>query len=240
VPSATLQSVPWSILPSSADQPVAISPSASLWCLASSRSPYAGSAPVVVAAGPGLPGALREAESIAALYPGALSLLGVSATAEKLSAAMDGADLVHLAAHGSVRADNPLFSSVVMADGPFTIYDLERLRQAPRRVVLSACDTGRSYMIAGEELLGFTAALLAGGTQTLVAPVVPVPDAETAPLMQSYHRQLLSGRAPAEALARAQGEVRADDPVASAGAASFVCLGAGFDRSPASTDGPSR
>jgi CHAT domain-containing protein len=148
---------------------------------------------------------------------------------------MDGAGLVHLAAHGTVRADNPLFSSVGMADGPFTVYDLERLRQAPRQVVLAACDAGRSHVLAGEEILGFTAALLSAGTSTLVAPVLPVPDAETTPVMLAYHRHVRAGLWPAEALARAQREVRSDDSVAAAGAVSFVCLGAGF-----ATTAPSR
>jgi CHAT domain-containing protein len=102
-------------------------------------------------------------------------------------------------------------------------------------VVLAACDAGRSQVLAGEEILGFTAALLAAGTSTLVAPVLPVPDADTAPLMLAYHRHLGSGAVAADALARAQADVRAGDPVASAGAAPFVCLGAGF-----TTGAPSR
>ena len=259
VPSGGLQSVPWSVLPSLAGRSFAVSPSATLWHLATAArttaarttaaGPQAVGAPavgataagnpadgaVVVAAGPGLPGASAEAAGIAAHYPGATRLTGAAATAAAVSAAMDGAALVHLAAHGTVRADNPLFSSVGMADGPFTVYDLERLRTAPRHVVLAACDAGRSQVLAGEEILGFTAALLAGGTSTLVAPVLPVPDAETAPLMLAYHRHLGTGSSAVDALARAQADVRQDDPVAAAGAATFICLGAGF-----TTGAPSR
>jgi len=229
VPSATLRSLAWSILPSNVDRPVVVSPSATLWHVAACRPAPAGAAPVVVAAGPGLPGAAREATAVAGMYPGAVRLFGDRATAARLSTTMDGAALVHLAAHGAVRADNPLFSALIMADGPFTIYDLERLRQAPRRVVLASCDTGRPQVVAGEEILGFTAALLAGGTATLVAPVVPVPDAETTPLMLAFHRLLRAGRSPAEALARAQAEMSTGDTAACAGAAGFVCLGAGLD-----------
>jgi tetratricopeptide (TPR) repeat protein len=235
VPSATLQSVPWTVLPSLAERPVAVSPSATLWHLASSRATPAGRGPVLVAAGPGLPGAVTEADGVAAMYPAATRLAGRTATTSALAAAMDGAALVHLAAHGSVRADNPLFSSVTMADGPFTIYDLERLRRSPAQVVLAACDAGRSHVLAGEEILGFTAALLAAGTATLIAPVLPVPDAETAPVMLAYHGHLRAGAAPAEALSRAQADMRSDDPVAAAGATAFVCLGAGL-----ATTAPSR
>jgi len=140
---------------------------------------------------------------------------------------VDGAALLHLAAHGNVRSDNPLFSSVTLADGPLTVYELERLTRAPYHVVLAACDTGRPHMVAGEELLGFGAALLGGGTATLVAPVVPVPDAATVPLMGAYHEALRAGRRPAEALAAAQAGLDSDDPAAWAAAAAFICLGAG-------------
>ena len=227
VPTGGLQSLPWSILPSCAGRPVTVSPSATLWHQATTRPGPPLAAPVVVVAGPGLPGATVEAETIGALYPGSVQLLGAAATAPALSAAADGAALLHLAAHGSLRSDNPSFSSLLLADGPFTVYDLERLRRPPHHVVLAACDTGRAHTVAGDEILGFGAALLSGGTATLVAPVVPVPDGETVPLMRSYHLGLLAGHSPAAALALAQAASAVDD-VGWAAAAGFVCLGAGL------------
>jgi CHAT domain-containing protein len=181
----------------------------------------------VVVAGPGLPGATIEASAIAQLYPGCILLSGAAATAPMLTARMNGAAVLHLAAHGNMRSDNPLFSSLTLADGPLTVYELERLADAPHHVVLAACDTGRPHIVAGEELLGFGAALLGGGTATLVAPVMPVPDAATVPLMRSYHEGLRAGRSPAEALAAAQSGLDAEDTAGRAAAAAFVCLGAG-------------
>ncbi|MET1008234.1 MAG: CHAT domain-containing protein, partial [Propionibacteriaceae bacterium] len=148
----------------------------------------------------------------------------------QVAAAMDGAELVHVAAHGRLRSDNPQFSALVLADGPYTVYDLERLRSAPRHVILAACDTGRTVSVAGQEILGLTAALLSQGTATLVAPVVPVPDAETVDLMLAYHRNLRQGRPPAEALALAQQDSNLTDSVANVAAAGFVCLGDGTQR----------
>ena len=227
VPTGGLQSLPWSILPSCAGRPVTVSPSATLWHQATTRPGPPRAAPVVVVAGPGLPGATLEAETIATLYPGSVRLVGADATALALSASADGAALLHLAAHGSLRSDNPSFSSLLLADGPFTVYDLERLRRPPHHVVLAACDTGRAHTVAGDEILGFGAALLSGGTATLVAPVVPVPDGETVPLMRAYHRGVLAGQSPAAALAAAQA-AGAVDEVGWAAAAGFVCLGAGL------------
>ena len=56
--------------------------------------------------------------------------------------ALDGAWLAHIAAHGNFRADNPLFSSLMLDDGPLIVHDLERLNRAPYWLVLSCCDSG--------------------------------------------------------------------------------------------------
>ncbi|MGH8922774.1 MAG: CHAT domain-containing protein, partial [Actinomycetes bacterium] len=111
------------------------------------------------------------------------ALRGSSATVQAVTAALHRADMVHLAAHGRVRADNPLFSSLRLADGPLTVFDLERLDRVASTVVLAACDSGRPVVCTGDELLGFSATLLSLGTHQLIASVVPIPDVETAPLM---------------------------------------------------------
>ena len=109
--------------------------------------------------------------------------------------------MAHLAAHGELRADNPLFSSLRLADGPLTVHDLDALASAPGVVVLGACDTAASVVGAGDELLGLAAALLRLGSRSLVAPLVPVPDEETRPLLELLHAELAAGRDCAEALA---------------------------------------
>src|ERR671937_2075767 len=58
-------------------------------------------------------------------------LAGRSATTARVLAAIDGAGLAHIAAHGEFRADSPMFSSLRLADGPMTVHDVERLRRAP-------------------------------------------------------------------------------------------------------------
>jgi tetratricopeptide (TPR) repeat protein len=225
VPTGSLQSMPWSLLPSCGGRPVAVTPSATLWHLASSRSAD-GTGHVAVAAGPDLPGARAEAVEVARIHHTA-ALVDPDATATAVLASLTGAGLGHLAAHGHLVSDNPLFSDLRLSDGPLVVYDLERLDLAPHTVVLAACDSGRSVVYAGDELLGLSATLLARGSTQLVASVLPVPDAETAPLMIALHRRLARGRPPAVALAEAQQEV-ADSVSAVAAAAGFVCLGAGF------------
>ncbi|QFZ24736.1 CHAT domain-containing protein [Saccharothrix syringae] len=181
---------------------------------------------VVLAAGPRLPAAPAEITAITPLTGAASVLVGADATVDAVAAAMDGASLAHIAAHGSFRADNPLFSALELADGPLTVYDLEQLRTPPARVVLSACDSGLSAVRPGDELMGFTAALLGLGTRTLIAPVVPVPAEVTTPLMVDLHRHLGAGDPPAVALARAQEAHREAGDAAFAAAAGFLCYGA--------------
>jgi CHAT domain-containing protein/tetratricopeptide (TPR) repeat protein len=231
VPTGALQSLPWSILPSCAGRPVTVTPSAALWLgdgsgagrdqLTAATGP---AGPVVVAAGPGLPGAQREAAAVAALHR-VTPRLGPAATVEAVAAALDGAGVVHLAAHGRVHPSNPLFTSLTFADGPLTVYDVERLRQPPRVVVLAACDVGRSAVQAGDELIGLSATFLALGTSQVVASVVPVPDAETVPLMVAFHRRLAAGTPTVPALAAAQAELGYGEPDAMAAAAGFVSIG---------------
>jgi CHAT domain-containing protein len=124
--------------------------------------------------------------------------------------------------------DNPLFSSLTMADGPLFVHDLERVAALPHTVVLAACDSGRNAVLAGDELLGLSGAFLAGGTAQLVASVVPVPDHETGTLMVALHREIIAGAVPAAALRTVQRELAGDSPAAFAAATGFVCLGAGY------------
>jgi CHAT domain-containing protein len=89
--------------------------------------------------------------------------------------------------------------------------------------VLSACDVALSERHPGDELLGLSAALLAAGTRTIIASVVPVPDAAARRLMLAFHRLLAAGASPASALAEAQAGLRGDQRAL----AGFLCLGAG-------------
>jgi CHAT domain-containing protein len=223
VPTGTLHALPWPALPSLTGRPVCVAPSATLWHRAATAPAAALAGRAVFVAGPGLPHAAAEVTALARATPGARRFTRRSADVESVLGALDGAGLAHLAAHGSFRADNPLFSALRLIDGPLTVYDLERLRRPPRHVVLSACDSGLQAIRPGDELLGLAAALLGMGSTSLVAAVVPVPDEATRPLMLRMHRYLRAGARPAEALARAQQELVPTDPAA----AGFVCYGAG-------------
>lgn len=223
VPTGALHSVPWSALPECAGRAVTVSPSATLWHAASTR-PHAVGSDVAVVAGPALAGAEAEARSVAAIH-GTTTITGGSATVDAVLAALGSSDLVHLAAHGHLAADNPLFSSLRLHDGPLVVYDIHRQPRMPRTVVLAACDSARAVVCTGDELLGLSAAFIAREAKQLVASVVPIPDAETAPLMIAFHQRLAAGEPVEVALGNAQQVLRDGTPRDLAAAAGFVCIG---------------
>src|SRR5262249_7781447 len=148
---------------------------------------------VALVVGPGLSGTGAEVGAIAQGYPGTVLLTNGQATAERTLAALDGAWTAHIAAHGVFRAENPLFSSLRLADGPLTVYALGRLRRAPYRLVLSSCESGVAARVGADELLGMVSALVPLGTVSLLASVVPVNDAATVAFMVAFHDALRAG-----------------------------------------------
>jgi CHAT domain-containing protein/tetratricopeptide (TPR) repeat protein len=222
VPSGRLHSVPWHLLPSCRDRTVSVAPSAATWLRAATAPTPVPDGGTVLVAGPGLPAAVDEVETLAKRYGPVRALIGAEARVASVLAAIDGAARTHIAAHGTFRADNPQFSALRLGDGPLTVYDLETLRRPPGLVVLSACDSGLSSVHHGDEIMGFAAALLALGTRAVIATVAPVRDGAARDAMVRLHAELREGLSPAAALAAAQ-RAAADDPAAAA----FVCYGAG-------------
>ncbi|RZS91046.1 CHAT domain-containing protein [Motilibacter rhizosphaerae] len=237
VPSAALHCLPWALLPSCLGRPLTVSPSAALWFRAALRPPRTGG--VTVVAGPGLPGAEDEARQVAALHPGARLLTGAEASVASVSEALLSSGTLHVAAHGTFRGDNALFSHLRLADGPLTVYDLEALHSAPGLVVLAACDAARAWVCLGDEVLGLAAAFLGMGTGTLIAALVPVVDSAVAPLMVALHQLLRAGVSPANALATVQRDALArGDAAEIAAALGLVCLGADVAALPAQRVSP--
>lgn len=221
VPVGALAGIPWSMLPDLRGRPVTVCPSASSWLAAFRRSRPAGAGPArppLLIAGPDLAHASTEVTEIARVYPGCRPLLGYQATVSATLRRLDGASLAHLAAHGQHDRENFLFSRLELADGPLMAYDIQQLSAAPRQVILSACDVGRTVVRPGDEVLGFTAALLYTGTATVISSVARVTDDAAVGVMTRYHQALAAGAGPARALT----EAVSDEPFSP-----FVCFGAG-------------
>jgi tetratricopeptide (TPR) repeat protein len=224
VPTHPLHQVSWAALPSLGGRSVTVAPSAELW-LRRGSAPAAGGTAIVVVAGPDLPGADAEAEAVAAAYPRARLVRGEDATVDRVLDALGGARLAHVAAHGRLRSDSPLFSALGLADGALTLYDLERLAAPPQVFVLPACNAAVASVTRGDEVLGMATALVGLGVRSVVAPVVPVPDEATTPFVLAVHDGLRAGAPPSAALAAAHAAARAEEDQRAV-ASAFVCIGA--------------
>ena len=117
------------------------------------------------------------------------------------------------------QTENPLFSSVRLADGPLFAHELDQSARTPEHVVLSACELGLATVRPGDEALGLTSVLLHLGTRSVVAGVARVSDDLAAASMADYHARLRSGSDSAEALA---------DTLQTHPGLPFVCFGAAF------------
>lgn len=224
VPPAALHPVPWGVLPALAERAVTVAPSALAWLRGRQIQPPKDHT-VVLVVGPRLECGMAEVAALAEHYANAEVLSAGTAAAEKVLASLEGRWLAHIAAHGSFRADNPLFSSLLMDDGPLTVHDLQRLRRAPYRLVLSCCDSGVTASAGADELLGLVGALGQLGTAGVLAPVVPVNDAATVPVCLALHERLGAGTTMAEALRDVRASVP-DDPASYAATRAYVAFGA--------------
>ena len=216
VPTADLSTLPWSCLPSLRGRPVEVAPTAGAW-FRRAAAEEATAARVLALAGPEVPAAVEEVGEVAATWPGTRVLTGAAATGRAFTEHGPAATLAHVAAHGHHVAQNPLFSSLTLADGPLLAYEL-RAGQVPEHVVLSACELGQATVRPGDESLGLTSVLLQLGTRCVVSGVAEVADDLAAEVMVGYHRRLAGGADSATALADAAAGT--DRPVP------FVCFGA--------------
>ncbi|WP_371784154.1 CHAT domain-containing protein [Streptosporangium subroseum] len=214
VPTETLYTLPWPLLPMNADRPVTVAASAATW-LAGCRTRSLPNRGIVAVAGPGLRCAEAEARMVGRCHPGTERVVARRA---EVTAALDRADVAHLATHGMFSPRSPLLSSIHLDDGPLMAYDLLQLRTPPRLVVLSACDAGMAHAPADGAPLGLAGTFLSLGSQCVVASLVPVRDEETLALMTVFHGLLAAGHPPAQALTMASGKT---------GVAGFVCFGYG-------------
>ncbi|GIF22127.1 hypothetical protein Ate02nite_48570 [Paractinoplanes tereljensis] len=223
VPTGRLHAIPWAMLPSLRDRDITVAPSASTYVRA--RATVPASERVVLVGGPNLSTGADEVLALAQRYPDAIVLTDGEATVERVLGAADGAGLVHIAAHGTFRADSPLFSALELDDGPLTVYDLERLHRAPYHVVLSSCDSAVGAPSGADELLGIVTALISLGSAGVLASVVRVDDPSTVPLMVDLHHHLRQGAGLSQAHLLARQAAR-PDPARRITADSFIPLGA--------------
>jgi CHAT domain-containing protein/tetratricopeptide (TPR) repeat protein len=200
-----------------------------------------------------LPGAAVEGRTLAALIPKAKLLIAEQATTRALRA-LHRPVFLHLATHAFVlntkkanagfdvdlESDAMTASGLAMAganhrlsidgavspgEGILLAEDIAMIDLLDTElVVLSACDTGKGLVMAGEGVFGLRRAFRIAGARTIVMTLWPIPDEETMQFMISFYRHLVAGQPKASALRAAKLSIRElyPSPYFWAG---FVCEG---------------
>jgi CHAT domain-containing protein len=112
--------------------------------------------------------------------------------------------VLHIAAHGEHRLDQPEFSYLQLDDGQLYSDDLLQHDLSYELVTLSGCETGRANIAPGDELIGLGRGFLYAGAGAIVASLWQVPDDAAATLMEHFYRRLLAGSPKSAALREAQ------------------------------------
>lgn len=163
---------------------------------------------VVVAAGPGLTQAEPEVAQVRRAWRAAPVV--TTTTAEATRAALPTARVVHLAAHATLRWDNPMQSPIRFADGPLALAELVEAAARPRLLYLSCCSLGAAPR--DPALVSAVALLAEHGVGEVVASTVPLSDVDAPAIAATVHATVAAGEAVADGLARARRAVDPRDP----------------------------
>ncbi len=216
VPTSAVQAVPWGFLPSLRARPTRV---------VSGRYPTTevdrDELPrnhLVAVAGPGL-SEDNEVAAIGSLYDSTDALGPQTATCHNVLSALDTADVLHVAAHGSIRADDPLLSNLDLSDGPLTAYDIETAHHVPETVVLACCRVGGTPS-NHTAAYGLATVLAAKGARQIVASSVDLSDEHARVVMPALHRLLRDGHDAEDAIAA----LDFDEPQTQLAARSLVAI----------------
>ncbi|HKQ79398.1 MAG TPA: CHAT domain-containing protein [Blastocatellia bacterium] len=152
-----------------------------------------------------LPEAEEEVKALGRLYGASRSkvFIGAEAREDRLKIEAGQAGILHFATHGMMNNASPMYSHLVLAqgdtneDGLLEAWELMQLDLKAELAVLSACETARGRVGAGEGMIGLSWALFVAGVPATVVSQWKVESSATRELMIAFHRQLRAASAPA-------------------------------------------
>ncbi|HEU4389066.1 MAG TPA: CHAT domain-containing protein, partial [Blastocatellia bacterium] len=150
-----------------------------------------------------LPDAERQVKTIGRLYGSQHSKVYIrtDATEEVAKAEAGRCRILHLATHGIASNHNPMYSHLVLAqpdrseteDGLLEAWEIMKLDVSAELVILSACDTARGRIGAGEGVVGLAWAFFVAGCPSTVVSQWRVAASSATELLIEFHRQLKPG-----------------------------------------------
>ena len=161
-----------------------------------------------------LPAGRNLAETYHALFPDAQILLGTTADRGAFREALPNARWLHVDSHAQYDPAFPELSSLLLADGPFTLAELGELSGPLDFANLSGCRTGRWPITADSGHFGLAGRLVQRGARWAVATRSDLDDAVAGNYNHVFYPALAAGATVPEAHAQAMAEVRSHHPAA--------------------------
>lgn len=148
-----------------------------------------------------LPEAEQEVKSLGRLYGAGRSKVytGSEAREDRAKAEAGGAEILHFATHGILNNASPMYSHLVLApgdktdkteDGLLEAWEIMQMDLNADLAVLSACETARGRVGAGEGVIGLSWAMFVAGVPSIVVSQWKVESAATRELMLGFHQRL--------------------------------------------------
>ncbi|HKR13292.1 MAG TPA: CHAT domain-containing tetratricopeptide repeat protein [Pyrinomonadaceae bacterium] len=147
-----------------------------------------------------LPEAGEEVRALGRLYGASRSkvYVGAEAREDRVKNEAGQASILHFTTHGTLNNVSPMYSYLTLAgggpndDGLLEAWELMQLDLKAELAVLSACETARGRIGAGEGTIGFSWAMFIAGVPSIVVSQWKVESAGTRDLMVNFHRSLIS------------------------------------------------
>lgn len=147
-----------------------------------------------------LPEAEQEVKALARLYGTSRSkvYVGADAREDRVKSEASRARILHFATHGILNNASPLYSHLALAnggageDGLLEAWELMQMDLQADLAVLSACETARGRIGAGEGMIGLSWAMFIAGVPSIVVSQWKVESAGTRDLMVNFHRSLIT------------------------------------------------
>ncbi len=212
VPSSALHYVPFQALLDDEkylieNREISYAPSATVWNhLQKKQNRKSKNALLIGFADERIPLVNNEIKQLKKIFGTAKTFTGKNAKFSAFTENAEHFDILHLACHGQFRPENPMFSSLHLADGWITVRDICARKLNAELVTLSACETGLNKIFAGDEILGLARGFLSAGASSLVLSLWTVSDEATTNLMKNLYKNLQRGDKISASLAKAQRE----------------------------------
>ncbi len=153
-----------------------------------------------------LPHIDREVAQIRNMFPQAK----IYSTVDEIlkSADQESFDLIHVAAHGRYDHENPMFSSIQLADGHLLACDIARSAFRTRIATLASCDSASMGQPTGWEPQGLARAFLARRSEVVIGSLWPLSDIAAEFGFSTFYRKLKVGRSVSDSLSDARSDLK--------------------------------